>query len=153
LTALLLAPIVGGSVVFAQQITQNPQPLGQDPIKYIDNPTPKLPANQSLPQSQLISRDSILAQTKVPNGGKIISLELKTWQEHLSQQKEAKGAAPLVADGCQVWELKTSYPEYYHFKLGSVKNAVVTQAFDAETGLLLHQRTQGDFAGHPAQFQ
>ncbi|MBW4576907.1 MAG: hypothetical protein KME08_16660 [Aphanothece sp. CMT-3BRIN-NPC111] len=140
-------------MVFAEPIPQNPQPIGENPIQYIENPAPELLGNQPLPESQLISRETILSQTKIPSRGKLISLNLKMWQQHLSEQGDMKGASPLVAGDRQVWELKIFYPEYQHFRLGLVKNATTTQAFDAETGKLLHQKTEGSFSGHPAQFQ
>ncbi len=153
LVGLFLTPVIGESVVLAQQIQQNPQPIGQNPIQYIENPAPELLDNQALPESQIISKETILSQTKIPSGGKVVSLNLKTWQQHLSEQGDTKGTSPLVADGRQVWELKIFYPEYQHFRLGLVKNATTTQAFDAETGKLIHQRTSGSFFGPPAQLQ
>ena len=100
-------------------------PKGNAPIRLADN--------SSLPASRLIPKSQILARLKLPPDAKLLSLELMRFGDY---EKRNQGGSRFyeVAEGRQVWVIKTFYPEYYHYRMGRVKNATVKGVLDAQTG-------------------
>jgi hypothetical protein len=133
-SASLLCVVMGGMICVQNQAAIAGVPDIQNPNIVREAPPVAFPDNSQLPQSRLMSRDEILSRRVLPTSARNVSLELTTMGRYFASPEGGGGDLQAVSPGRQVWVLKDQYPEYQHLRLGLVRDAVVIDIIDAETG-------------------
>ena len=114
--------------------------------EYNENPTPIYTANETENANNFVSEDKCIANIAKTNTSKIITKELKTWGQHVTDDKE-EAINYQIDSNRMVRVIKTEFPDGLDTKAGFYDNAVLTSVFDAETGNLIESHVTGDYQG------
>jgi hypothetical protein len=133
-SASLLCVVMGGLICVENQAAIAAPPDIENPNIMRAAPPVALPDNSQTPQARLMNRDAILSRRVLPASARNVSLELTTMGRYLASPEGGGGDLQAVSQGRQVWVLKDQYAEYEHIRLGLLRDAVVTNIIDAETG-------------------
>lgn len=138
---------VGGAAfagkIYAQQIQPDKIRGNAGDLPLIENPEPRLKANSTVPDSQLLPIDKLRDISKLPEGARLVNVQKKSW----GVLENEKGGSRFhdVAPGRQVYEQVIFYPLLNHPDVGRVENATVTHVFDAATGDFIFEEVAGKF--------
>lgn len=150
--------ILGTTSIFAASQVNQPNAVNIHPIhpsnsnKYNDHPTPLYPANNTVSDASLLSKENMLdkiSKTQFKASDSYIkSALLKTWKEHSIQDDPNDSfSSAQIDDNRKVWVVTTCYPSGMDSKIGFYENATVVSVFDAQTGTLLESTISGTYKG------
>jgi hypothetical protein len=129
--------VVGASLVASAAFANTPtiaHPKAAVGAKYNETPAPVVSANS--PSAVLLAKEAIDAKVLLDQGGRRVFTKLVPWSEFVSTYSSGT-ADPQIQGSRKVWAVQLHYPDGYQTKRGLMSNAVVTTAYDAETGQVL----------------
>lgn len=131
------ASVLGVSLLAHAALATTPivvHPIAASGANYNETPAPIVPANS--PSAVVLTREQIDAKVVDDQGGRHVFTRLITWNEFLGTYTPGT-RDPQIDASRKVWVVQNHYPDGYQTKRGLMSNAVVTAAYDAETGQVL----------------
>jgi hypothetical protein len=135
--SVLGASVLGVSLLAHAASAPTPtlvHPPAASGASYNETPAPIVPANS--PSAVVLTREQIDAKVADDQGGRHVFTRLITWNDFLGTYTPGT-RDPQIDASRKVWVVQNHYPDGYQTKRGLMSNAVVTAAYDAETGQVL----------------
>lgn len=120
------------------------------PEPHVNNPSPLLPNNDTLPTSAFISKEEAIGTPRL--GVTVESSDLMRWSEFVNRILDNKAIFTRVAPNRMVYVIIKKVPGELVTRAGTFSNATRITVIDAETGKMIMLQTSGDSFNPASRF-
>lgn len=132
---------ISGITVIASEDHAISHPFPSD--RYNEHPAPTYVKNNDKTEADFVPVEKCLQNIVKTDTSCVVSKELKTWGQHLIDDKEEVVNYQMDPER-MVRVIRTEFPDGLDTKAGFFNKAVLTTVFDAETGNLIESHVTGD---------
>lgn len=141
---------ITSSILFPQLIKATRIPLDQKVEQKNDQNIPKadpntliFKANSHVDKSKFITKENIIKEPGIRDGGKLLSADLVTYDQFSREILGKPNPGTMIENDRMVWVVKIDYPNGIKTRGGKFSKAVQISAYDSETGRFLSVTTDG----------